>query len=118
MITSATEIISVRSTSRSEARMVVDAVDRHGDVDGGRDRGLQLRQQRLDAVDRVDDVGAGLAIEDDQDGRLAVGEAGIAQILDRIDDIADVGQAHRRRRCDRRRPGGGIASARLAWSLS
>ena len=37
------------------------------------------------AVDGVDDVGAGLAVDDDQHRRLAVGEPGVAQILDRID---------------------------------
>ena len=34
------------------------AVDGEIDVDGGRDRGLELRHQRLHAVDHLDDVGA------------------------------------------------------------
>ncbi len=36
-------------------------VDCDGDVDGRRDRGFKIRQQSLHPVDRVDDVGAGLA---------------------------------------------------------
>ena len=76
-------ITSVRSTSCSEARMVVGAVDRDGDVDVGRERGLQLRQQRLHPVDGVDDVGAGLAVDDDEHRRLAVGEAEVVDVLDR-----------------------------------
>ena len=43
---------------------------------------LQLGHQRLHQVDGADDVGAGLPVENDQDGRFAVGEAGVAQIFD------------------------------------
>jgi hypothetical protein len=72
------------------------AVGRDGDVDIARNRRLELRQQRHDAVDRVDDVGAGLAVENQQHRGLAVGEALIAQILDRIRDHGEVGEAHGR----------------------
>src|ERR1700689_2691845 len=37
------------------------AVRRDGHLDGRRNRGLKLRQQRLDVVDGLDDVGAGYA---------------------------------------------------------
>ena len=62
--------ISSNCTSCTEARMVVGAVGEHRDVDRRGQRGLQLRQQRLDAVDDLDDVGAGLAL-DVQDHRRA-----------------------------------------------
>ena len=45
------------------------AVGQDGDVDRGRQRRLQLRQQRLDAVDHLDDVGAGLALDVEDDRR-------------------------------------------------
>ena len=40
---------------------------------------LQLRQRRVDAVDGVDDVRAGLAEDDDQHRRLAVDQPGGAE---------------------------------------
>jgi hypothetical protein len=55
------------------------AVGQHDDVERGRQRLAQLRQQALDAVDHLDDVGAGLAADVD-DHRLGGvhpgGEAG------------------------------------------
>ena len=56
--------------------------------------GLQLRQHGADAVHGVDDVGARLAEDDHQHGRLAVGVAGIAQVFHRIHRVADIGDAH------------------------
>ena len=38
-----------------------------------------------DAIDGIDDVGAGLAEDDQEHGRLAVGIAGVADVFDRID---------------------------------
>ena len=76
--------------------MVVERSTATATVDGRRDRGPQLRHQRLHPVDRGDDVGAGLPVEDDQHRRLAVGETGIAEILDRIGYLADVGKPDRR----------------------
>ena len=72
------------------------AVDREIDVDRRRDRCPQLRHQRLHALDHPDDVGAGLPVHDHHDRQLAVGKAQIAQVLHRIEYLADVGQAHRR----------------------
>ena len=48
-------------------------------------------EQRLHRVDGRDDVGAGLPVEDDQDGRLAIGDPGIADVFDPVGDFADVG---------------------------
>src|SRR5580704_1421239 len=43
-----------------------------------------------DAIDRVDDVSTGLAVDDEQDRALSVEIAGGANVLDGIDDIGDV----------------------------
>ena len=95
-VTSNTEITSVFSVSFSEARIVVVRSDAlvmvHVVRHGGRDR----RQGRAYAVHRVDDVGAGLAEDDDQHRGLAVRQALVAQILDRVLHVGDVGQPHRR----------------------
>ena len=48
-----------------------------------------------DAVDGLDDVGVGLAVDDHEHRRLAVGHAGVAQVLHRVDDVGDVGELHR-----------------------
>ena len=66
------------------------AVDDDLQVDVARQRRDQPRQLRLHIVDGLDDVGAGFARQHDADRRLAVGEAGVAQILDRILDVGDV----------------------------
>ena len=49
------------------------AVRQHGDIDAGGQRGLQLGQQSLDAVDHVDDVCARLAlhVDDQRRGRCS-----------------------------------------------
>ena len=74
---------SVRSTSCNEARIVVDRSTATVMSIAGDTEARRSGNQRLDPVDGLDDVGAGLAIEDDENRRLAVGEAGIAQVLDR-----------------------------------
>ncbi len=72
------------------------AVDREIDIHRRRDRRTQNRHQRLHPFDHPDDVGARLPVHDHHDRELAVGEAQIAQILHRIEHVADIGQAHRR----------------------
>ena len=54
-----------------------------------------MRQRLLHAVDGLDDVGAGLAEDDDQHRRLAVGQAEIAHVLDGIVHRGEVRQLHR-----------------------
>ena len=96
----------------------------------------RLRQQRLDALDDLDDVGARLAADDQQRHRaLAVGPAGDPVVLDVVDHPRHVAQPHgravlvgddqiavarRRRRADRWRrwSGSGCApgNAPLGWS--
>ena len=47
-------------------------------------------------VHHADDVGAGLAKNDDGHRRLAVGEAGVADVFHRAENIGHVGQSHGR----------------------
>ena len=67
------------------------------EVDRRRDRRLQLRQQRADAVDGLDDVGARLA-EDDRcsTAGLPLASPALRTVLDRVAHVGDVGQPHRR----------------------
>ena len=53
------------------------------DLDRRRDRGLQHRQHRLDPVDRLDDIGAGLALDGQDDRPLLVVPAGDQIVLRR-----------------------------------
>ncbi len=72
------------------------AVGEDIDVERGRQGLAQLRQQRLDAVDDGDDVGAGLAL-DVHDHRLCrVGPGGEPVVLLRLGDGRHVGHPHRR----------------------
>ena len=93
-ITSTTEITSARSTSRSDARMVaVRSIAGMSVIALGiaaRSEGRSARH----AVDRLDDVRVRLAVDDDEDRRLAVGHAGVAQVLHGVDHVADVGKLH------------------------
>ena len=50
----------------------------------------------MDAVDDGDDVGAGLALNIDDDGRLTVHPGGLLRVLSGIDHVGDVGGADRR----------------------
>ena len=61
--TSAMVSISSNCTSSTDARMVMVRSVRICTSIDGRQRGLQLRQQLLDAVDHVDDIGARAAAE-------------------------------------------------------
>ncbi len=53
------------------------------------------RQQFLDPVDHLDDVGAGLALDVQQDRLVLVGPGGKALVLGAVDDLGDVLQAQR-----------------------
>ena len=95
-ITSTMAIPIVLSTSRKRARMVVVRSLTGVMVMLWRDRACSCRDQRLDAVHNIDDVGAGLTVDDHQHCRLAIGDAEIAHILDAVVDIGDIAKAHRR----------------------
>ena len=64
-------------------------------LNGLGDGGLQARQQGAHALHRLDDVGTGLLVEDQQNGRFAIGRAIVAQILHRVDDLGHIAQPHR-----------------------
>ena len=71
------------------------AVREHADIDRRRQRRDDARQQRLDAVDHLDDVGARLAlhIEDDRGRRVRPGAE--LDVLGAVGDVGDVRQPHR-----------------------
>ncbi len=83
------------------------AVRQDVDLDGGRDVRLQLGQRRLDPVDRLDDVGAGLLDDEEQDGRTGdqrlvrtrgawIDPRAELVVLDVLDGAAEVPDADRR----------------------
>ncbi len=87
---------SVLSTSLTEARMVVVrsrtmVVSMPSGMDAWIDGSCAVY-----AVDRVNDVGAGLAEDDNRNRALAVQISGSADVLHRVCHLSDVGQADRR----------------------
>ena len=70
------------------------AVGQDRDVDAGRNPALQLGDQRLDAVDGLDDVGVGLLGDDQQHRRLRVEHGRGARVARALLDLGDVRQAH------------------------
>src|SRR3981189_3509424 len=66
------------------------------DLDRGRDRGLQYRHHRLDPIHRLDDVGAGLALDRHYDCPALVVPACNQIVLGRTNGAADVADADRR----------------------
>ncbi len=93
--TRATDRRSVRSMSATEARMVWRLVEPDAHDDGRIDARMQLRQRRVDPVDRGDDVGARLAEDDEQGGPAAVGQAERPDRLDRVLHRRDPGERDR-----------------------
>ena len=65
-------------------------------LDGGRDRRLEHRQHRLDATHGLDDVGAGLALDRQDDCPLLVEPGGNQFVFSRADGVADIAHADRR----------------------
>ena len=65
-------------------------------VDRRRQRFLQGWQDRLDAVDHLDDVAAGLLGDADQHRRLAVGDAHVLGVFLPVKNLGHIGEAHRR----------------------
>src|SRR5690348_11684138 len=68
----------------------------HPYVNRLRNRGFQLRQESTNAIHCVDDVGAWLAKDDYQNGRLSVGITRIPNVFGRINGAADVRYANGR----------------------
>ena len=74
----------------------VGGVVHDGELDAGRERALQPRQLALDALHGLDHVGAGLALDVDDDGGLAVVPGADLVVLEPVDDLGDVLEQHRR----------------------
>ena len=87
--------ISVNWTSFTEARIVVvRSLSTSRWIAGGTEA-LQARQLRIDAVDDLDDVGAGLLEDDQEDAALAVRPGGLLGVLRARHGLADVADADR-----------------------
>src|SRR5207302_6964506 len=72
------------------------AIEGYRQVNGRWDLGLQLRHHGAYTVDRVDDIGARLAPDDEQDGRFAIDQPVVAQVFDGVRDGGDIGKPHSR----------------------
>ena len=95
IVTRMTAISSVVSVSCSEERIVVLRSMAMVTLMSAGNAACRCGSSRLHAVDRVDDVGARLAEQDDQHRRLAVGQTEIAHVLDGIVHVGDVGELDR-----------------------
>ncbi len=71
------------------------AVGDHLDLDRRRNGGDQAGQCRLDLVDCVDDIGAGLLEDDEEHAALAIGPGGLLGVLRSGDGLADVTDTQR-----------------------
>ncbi len=87
---------SSNSTSATEARIVVVRSVSTATSTAAGSAACKLRQQRLDAVDDRDDVGAGLALDVEDDRRHVVHPGGELGVLGAVHDLRDVRQPHRR----------------------
>src|ERR1700674_1887523 len=65
-------------------------------LDGGRDRSLEHRHHRFDLLYGLDDVGAGLALDRQEDRPLLVEPGGNQLVLTRADGLGDIPDAARR----------------------
>src|SRR5262249_16583556 len=63
---------------------------------GRRELGVQLRQDGGYTVDRVDDIGAWLAPDDEQDSRFAIDQPIVAQVFNGVRDGGDVREPYSR----------------------
>ena len=71
-------------------------VEHRPERDFRRHEGAQIRQLRADPVDGLDDVDAGLAVDDEDHGGLAVGHRAGAEVFDGAVDSGHVDQPHGR----------------------
>ena len=72
------------------------AVGQHCDIDRRGKRRPQLRQERLDTVDDLDDIGAGLPLNIDDNRLVGVHPRGELGILSAFGGARDIRQLHRR----------------------
>ena len=71
-------------------------IHHHVNIDCRRNGGTKLRHHRVDAIHRIDDVGAGLAIDEDQNGGLPIGIPRATNVFHRVHCPAYVGDSHGR----------------------
>ena len=96
MTTSATVNMSSNLHVAHGSTNCVGAIGEDAHLDGGRQGRGQLRQDTLDPVGHGNDVGAGLALDVDDDCGSGVPPGGLAHILHIVGDGGYIGQAHRR----------------------
>ena len=72
------------------------AVGQHGDLHRGGQGALELRQELLDPVDHLDQVGAGLPLDIDDDRRLVAHPRGLSDVLGAVDHLGHVREQERR----------------------
>ena len=96
MMTSATLSISVNCTSRIDARMVVVASCTTVSVAPAGIERCSFGSSLLDALHGLDHIGAGLALDVDDDGGIALVPAADLVVLQAVDDVGDVLEQHRR----------------------
>ena len=122
--TSTTSTTSTTLSTQGELHVVDRGADRagavvhDGQVDADRHGALQPRQLRLHPLDGLDHVGAGLALDVDDDGRRALVPGADLGVLQAVDDLGDVAQQHRRAVAighDQRSVG---TRRRSSWSLA
>ena len=109
--TSAMDRSSVNLTSLTESRIGHRAVVEHVEVDRRRQLRPEGGQELLDRVDHLDGVGAGLALDGEDDGALVVVPARHLVRLHAVDDAAELLEPHRRAVAvgdDQRAIGGGV----------
>ena len=81
---------STKGTQSCTAPNCFGSVRYDSNLDGRRDRSLQHREQRLDPLDRVDDVSAGLTLNREDDRGLLVEPRGRPVVLGAVNRLSDV----------------------------
>ena len=94
--TSPTVSINSNSTSSTDARIVVVRSVRIVNVDGRRQVAFKLRQELLNAIDDLNDVGARLALDVDDDGGRLIHPGSELYVLHVVDHLSDVRENHGR----------------------
>ena len=92
---------SSNSTSFTDARMVVVRSRDDLHVDPLRQRCFDLGKERLNRIDDADDVGAGLPLNIQNDGRVGVHPGGELGVFRAVDDGGHIAKCARARHCGR-----------------
>ena len=87
---------SVSWTSRTLSRMPTRAVEHDVHVHRGRDLHPERGKERLDRVDDLDRVRVRLALDREDDRPVALEPRGLPVVLDAVEDVRDLAEAHGR----------------------